>query len=115
MTLFTGCVLYAFATEVVYDEWLRPHINDKVWNEKHISNHIVFQQMYYSDKGRVYDKNKRIVLLNDVDWVVTSSDKDSLAVLQETASVDTSTVLLERLPFQRTILGHGCFLKVWLL
>ena len=80
LILFTGCVLYAFATEVVYDEWLRPHINDKVWNEKHISNHIVFQQMYYSDKGRVYDKNKRIVLLNDVDWVVTSSDKDSLAV-----------------------------------
>ena len=80
LILFTGCVLYTFATEVIYDEWLRPHINDKVWNEKHISNHIVFQQMYYSDKGRVYDKNKRIVLLNDVDWVVTSSDKDSLAV-----------------------------------
>lgn len=26
LILFTGCVLYAFATEVVYDEWLRPHI-----------------------------------------------------------------------------------------
>lgn len=80
LVLFTGCVLYAFATEVVYYKWIRPYIEDGVCNEKYISNHIVFQQMYYSDKGRVYNKDKRTVLLKDVDWVVTSSDKDSLAV-----------------------------------
>lgn len=80
LVLFTGCVLYAFATEVVYDQWIRPRTTGQMWEEKHISNHIVFQQIYYSDKGKIYDKNKRKVLLKDVDWVVTSPDKDSLAV-----------------------------------
>lgn len=80
LVLFTGCVLYAFATEVVYDQWIRPRTTGQMWEEKHISNHIVFQQIYYSDKGKIYDKNKRKVLLKDVDWVVTSHDKDSLAV-----------------------------------
>lgn len=80
LVLFTGCVLCAFATEIVYDKWIRPHTNERVWDEKHISNHIVFQSMYYSDKSRIYDKNKKRVLLEDVDWVVTSDDKDSLAV-----------------------------------
>lgn len=80
LVLFTGCVLYAFATEVVYDQWIRPRTTGQMWEEKHISNHIVFQQIYYSDKGKIYDKNKRKVLLKDVDWVVTSPDEDSLAV-----------------------------------
>lgn len=80
LVLFTGCVLYAFATEVVYDKWIRSHTNGQVWEEKHISNHIVFQHIYYLDKGRIYDKNRKKVLLEDVDWVVTSDDKDSLAV-----------------------------------
>lgn len=80
LVLFTSCVLYAFATKVVYNEWIRPYTNDRVWNEKYISNHIVLQSMYYSDESRIYDKNKKKVLLEDVDWVVTSDDKDSLAV-----------------------------------
>ena len=80
LVLFTGCVLYAFATEVVYNHWISPRTTGQMWEEKHISNHIVFQQIYHSDKGRVYDKNKGIVLLKNVDWVVTSPNKDSLAV-----------------------------------
>jgi len=80
LVLFTGCVLYAFATEVVYNHWISPRTTGQMWKEKHISNHIVFQQIYHSDKGRVYDKNKGIVLLKNVDWVVTSPNKDSLAV-----------------------------------
>lgn len=80
MLLFTGCVLFAFAKQVVYNEFIRPHTNNRVWEEKYISNHIVFQEMYYSDKNRVFDKNEQKVLLEDVDWVVVSDDKDSLAV-----------------------------------
>ena len=80
LVLFTGCILCAFATEVVYDKWIRPHVYNRVWEEKHISNRIVFQQLYYSNEGRVYDENKKEVLLKEVDWVVTSDDKDSLAV-----------------------------------
>lgn len=80
MLLFTGSILYLFVTDVVYEEWIKPHTSDKVWDEKHISNHIVFQHMYYSDESRIYDENKKKVLLEDVDWVVTSDDKDSLAV-----------------------------------
>lgn len=80
MVLFTGCILFAFAKEVVYDEMIRPRIDGRVWDEKYISNHLVFQEMYYSDEKRVYDKSKHEVLLEDVDWVVVSDDKDSLAV-----------------------------------
>lgn len=80
MVLFTGCVLFVFAKEVVYDEMIRPRIDNRVWDEKYISNHLVLQEMYYSDEKRVYDKSKHQVLLKDVDWVVVSDDKDSLAV-----------------------------------
>ncbi len=80
MVLFTGCALYSFATEIIYNELIRPYTNDGVWEEKYISNHIAFQQMCYSDKSRVYDKNNERELLEDVDWVATSDDKDSLAV-----------------------------------
>lgn len=80
VVIFTGCVLFAFAKEVVYNEFIRPRTNNRVWEEKYISNHIVFQEMFYSEKNRVFDKNKQKVLLEDVDWVVVSGDKDSLAV-----------------------------------
>lgn len=80
MVLFTGCCLFVFAKEVVYDEMVRPHVANRVWDEKYISNHLVFQEMYYSDEKRVYDKSKHKVLLENVDWVVVSDDKDSLAV-----------------------------------
>ncbi len=83
LVLFTGCVLYAFATECIYKECIRPYTDDRVWEEKHISNHIVFQRMYYSDETRVYDENQKKVLLEDVDWVVTSDDHDSLAVFSK--------------------------------
>lgn len=80
LVLFTGLIFYAFSTEVVYKKWIRPYTSHETWEEKHISNHIVFQQMYYSDVTRVYDENRKQVLLKNVDWVVTSDDKDSLAV-----------------------------------
>lgn len=84
VALFTIALTYSFVDEVVYDKWIRPHtMKALVYDEKHISNHVVFQQIYYSDKGRLYDKNKGIVLLEDVDWVVTSDDKDSLAVFSK--------------------------------
>lgn len=63
LVLFTGCALHAFTTEVVYKKWIRPHTDDSIWEEKHISNYIAFQSMYYSDKSRIYDKNKKEVLL----------------------------------------------------
>ncbi len=80
IVLFTGCMLFAFATEVVYDEWIRPHSKNCPWNDTHISNYVTFQTSWYHEKGRVYDENKEKVVLKDIDWVVTSDDKDSLAV-----------------------------------
>lgn len=83
VALFTGVVLYAFATEVVYNKWIRPHTcNEYVYDSKHISNHIVFQDIY-GPTGRIYDESLNKVLLTDVDWVVTSEDKDSLAVFSK--------------------------------
>lgn len=65
---------------MVYNKWIKPRTNDWVREKKHISNHVVFQQPYYSNEGRIYDENKKEVILKNVDWVITSDDKDSLAV-----------------------------------
>lgn len=83
LTLFTGCVLYAFTTEVVIRKWIRPRTASYTWDERHLSNHIVFQTSWHFEKGRLYDKNLKKVLLEDVDWVVTSDDMDSLAVFSK--------------------------------
>ena len=58
--LFLICTIafvYAFCHEVVYREWIRPHTAEIVYSDKHLSNHVVFQELYYQDKGRVYDEN----------------------------------------------------------
>ncbi len=83
LALFTGCVLYAFTTEVVIRKRIRPRTASYTWDERHISNHIVFQTSWHFKKGRLYDKNLKKVLLEDVDWVVTSDDMDSLAVFSK--------------------------------
>ena len=81
--LFLICTIafvYAFCYEVVYRDWIRPHTVEIVYSDRHLSNHIVFQELYYQDKGRVYDENLKKVIVEEVDWVVISDDKDSLAV-----------------------------------
>ena len=80
---FTLVVSYFFIDEVVYREWIRPHTSERVYSDKHLSNHIVFQKLYYHDKGRVYDEVLKKVMVKDVDWVVVSNDKDSLAVFAQ--------------------------------
>ena len=80
LALLIGILVYAFSTEIVYEKWLRPYVNKRVWSEQHISPQLVFQQMYYPDKSRVYDKNQNKVVLDGIDWMVTSDDTDSLAV-----------------------------------
>lgn len=80
LLLFTGCLLYAFATEVVFSKWIYPYTGRCSWDERHISNYVTFQTSCYHEKGRVYDTNQKKVIQEDVDWVVISDDKDSLAV-----------------------------------
>lgn len=80
VTLVAIAALSSFIEEFLYPKWIRPYISECVYNEKHLSNHVVFQEMAYRDKGRVYDEIKGKVLLENVDWVITSSDKDTLAV-----------------------------------
>ena len=85
LSVFTLVVGYYFIDEVVYREWLRPYINtsERVYKSTHLSNHIVFQDLYYTDKGQIYDNIKDKVVLKDVDWVFVSEDKDSLAVFAQ--------------------------------
>ena len=79
----TVIFVYAFMYEVVYREWIRPQTSEVVFSDRHLSNHIVFQELYYQDKGRVYDESQKRVVVKDVDWVVVSGDKDSLAVFSK--------------------------------
>lgn len=77
-----GLICY-FAEEVVYDEWIRPHTRKAtVCKTEHISNYIVFQDLYGAP-GRIFDKSEQKILMTDVDWVVVSEDKDSLAVFSQ--------------------------------
>ena len=81
--IFTGVIGYAFIDAIVYKKWIRPYTSECVYHEKHLSNHIVFQDMYYRTEGRVYDECLKKVVIEDVDWVVLSTDKDSLAVFSK--------------------------------
>ncbi len=89
MVLFTGVMLFAFVKECVYEEWLEPIIEKyddyEYWISKRLSNHITLQYMYDGEKeeGRVYNEILQKVLLRNIDWVVMSDDKDSLAVFAQ--------------------------------
>lgn len=78
--LITCCAVYSFLYEIVYKELVRPLTSDYAWETRYIGNNIAFKSMLYSDDNRIYDMNTGDVLLDEVDWVVTSSDNDSLAV-----------------------------------
>lgn len=81
--LIAIAALTSFVEEIVYPKWIRPYTSEVVFSDKHLSNHIVFQEMLYQEKGRVYNEVKDEVVLKDVDWVITSNDKDSLAVFSK--------------------------------
>lgn len=83
LLLFTFCVLYAFVTDVIIPKWTDFQVQKYSWENTPISNRIVFQQNYWEEETRVYDKVVKKVLLKNVDWVVTSSDNDSLAVFSQ--------------------------------
>lgn len=78
LLLFTGCMVYMFCDEVVYRRWIRPAITESVYEEKILSRDIVFQELHYTNKGRVFDKADDKTLIEDVNWVAVS--EDSLAV-----------------------------------
>lgn len=81
--MFTVIVSYVFIDSVVYQEWIRPFVSDKIKMEKRLSRHIIFQDMAYRPVGRVYDTRLNKVTIDDVDWVVAPIDKDSLAVFSQ--------------------------------
>lgn len=81
--ILTIAIVWCLLEEVVYNQWIRPHTSECVYDERHLSNHIVYQELYYQNKGRVYDQVQQKVLIDDIDWVVTSDDNDSLAVFAQ--------------------------------
>ena len=86
MVMFTSVMLYFFVSEFVLDEWARKLKNSKrtvITEEVHISNNVVFQRVGNGDKTRLYNEKTQEVLLQGLDWVVVSDDKDSLAVFSK--------------------------------
>lgn len=65
----------------IYDNWIYPHISRSIYSEHYISNHIAVQHRCHTEKVRLYDTDIKKVLYKDIEWVATSDDKDSLAVL----------------------------------
>lgn len=82
LLVFTVALVYTVANEV-YREWIRPNTSECVYDTNHLSNHLVYQNFYYRDKGRIYDEARDKVVMDDVDWVVVSDDMDSLAVFSK--------------------------------
>lgn len=79
LTLFTGCILYAFVTKVVIPKWIDYSLSPE-WEEQYLSNHVVYQRSYKGRKTRVYNEITGEVSLEDLDWIITSNDHDSLVV-----------------------------------
>lgn len=78
--IFATALLYMFADEVVWDEWLEPRFGSDYISITPISNRIVFRQNYHTKRGKICDRIDDKVLIRGVDWVVTSDNRDSLAV-----------------------------------
>lgn len=85
--IFAFCatlVLVVFCCAMVYeiyDDCIQPRISRPIYSEHYISNHIAVQHRCHTDKVRLYDTDRKKVLYKDIEWVATSGDKDSLAVL----------------------------------
>lgn len=85
--IFAFCatlVLVVFCCAMVYgicNNRIWPRISKPIYSEHYISNHIAVQHRCHTDKVRLYDTDKKKVLYKDIEWVATSGDKDSLAVL----------------------------------
>lgn len=79
LALFTICILYAFFREVVMPKMISPEKYYN-WESKYISNHVAFQEDCWKDKRRILNTATDEVTLEDIDWVTTSDDNDSLAV-----------------------------------
>lgn len=77
VTILTIFGVYAFATDVVRDKWCR---TDDSFDQKFLSNHIAFRQKWDSKNGKIYNLQEDRVVMRKVDWVITSPDRDSLAV-----------------------------------
>lgn len=81
LLMFTCVMLYGFITEVVMDEfaeWVGMK-ERSIYKEIHISNNIVHQR-FYRGKGRLLNEATGEVIMEGLNWVVVSDDKDSLAV-----------------------------------
>lgn len=79
--LFAVCLIYAFCRNVVVNRWIGPKVSGLYWEDRHISNDIVFQWQYGRNGAkRLYNEAAGKVLMRNLDWVAVSSDKDSLAV-----------------------------------
>lgn len=76
----------AFVYNVIIDNWIRPAFDGRYWEDRHISNTIVYQWKVGGDRvgrgrvGRLYDEASGKVLMRNIDWVAVSDDNDSLAV-----------------------------------
>ena len=82
MLLITIAALYGFATEIVLEKWIEPRLEETADSDydRHLSNHILFRYDDRSGYGRICDERRGQVLMKRVDWVVTSDDRESLAV-----------------------------------
>lgn len=86
LSMFTCVMLYIFVTEFVSDElcdWAREQKEDTVVHDMHISNFIVCQELKGKKGSRLYNEASQTVLMEGLDWVVVSEDKDSLAVFSK--------------------------------
>ena len=80
--LFMIAVVYAFIQKIHY-KYIYPYTSDIIYEETFLSNRISVQDTYYNSKFRIFDKLNNKVIMNDVDWVCTSDNNDSLTVFSK--------------------------------
>lgn len=80
MVLLTMVGIAEFYQYQLCPKILWPYLVERVYERTPLSNRIQFHHLVCRETGNVYNKATGQVMLDDVDWVVMSPGKDSLAV-----------------------------------
>ena len=78
--MLTGGGIGEFYRYQLCPKILWPYLVERVYERTQLSNTLQFHHLVCRETGNVYNTATGRVMLDDVDWVITSRKKDSLAV-----------------------------------
>ena len=83
LIMLTWVIGTAFWDEIIYRKYIRPHFTENVYDTSTISSDIVFKHNYCTGKGYIYNDSTKQTLIQNVSWVCTPHNDDSLFVFAQ--------------------------------